>query len=263
MSEFKIEVENLSTGYITRSGIKTIQKNVTAHLSGGEFTCLLGPNGAGKTTLLRTLSGFLPPIGGSVYVDGIDIKIYKETDLSKLIGVVLTERPSVSSMTVEQLVALGRSPYTGFWGRLTDRDHRIVEDAIAATRAESLRTRLVDTLSDGERQRVMIAKALAQETPAIFLDEPTAFLDFPSKAEMMILLRNLAHSQKKVIFQSTHDINMALALADRIWLVDKQLGTHIGTPRELADNGILQKYFERSGIEFNAETLTFSIARNL
>lgn len=144
-----MELKNLTTGYITSRGRIAIQRDITAELKKGEFTCLLGPNGAGKTTLLRTLAGFMPPLGGSILIDGVNISLLSPAELSKKIGVVLTERPSVSSMTVEQLVALGRSPYTGFWGRLADRDRRIVGDALAATGTASLKDRLVDTLSDG------------------------------------------------------------------------------------------------------------------
>ena len=255
----KIELQSVSTGYFTARNRISIQKNISASLREGEFTCLLGPNGAGKTTLLRTLAGFIPPIDGTVFIDGRHLGSYTQSELSSLLGVVLTERPSVSSMTVEQLVALGRSPYTGFWGRLTDRDRRIVDEAMSATATIGLRGRLVDTLSDGERQKVMVAKALAQETQAIFLDEPTAFLDYPSKAEMMLLLRRLAHEQGKTIFQSTHDLNMALALADRLWLADRNLGVTVGTPRELADSGDLQRYFLRPGISFDSDTLEFRV----
>lgn len=254
-----MEIQDLSIGYINARGIVTIQEGINATLGEGEFTCLLGPNGAGKTTLLRTLSGFLPPLQGSVIIDGKHLSAYTPSELSRMISVVLTERPSVSSMTVEQLVALGRSPYTGFWGRITDRDRRVVEDALEITGASGLKDRLVDTLSDGERAKVMVAKALAQETPIIFLDEPTAFLDFPSKAEMMRLLKRLAREQGKTVFQSTHDLNMALALADKVWLCDRPHGVTVGTPRELSDRGSLESYFCRSGIEFDKDAIEFRI----
>lgn len=254
-----IEIRSLTTGYLTARNRVVIQKDINASLPAGEFICLLGPNGAGKTTLLRTLAGFIPPLDGSVIIDGRHMSTIPPSELSRLIGVVLTERPSVASMTVAQLVALGRSPYTGFWGRLTDRDRHITEDALKATGTASMRDRLVDTLSDGERAKVMVAKALAQETPAIFLDEPTAFLDFQSKAGMMRMLKRLAHESNKTIMQSTHDINMAVALADRLWLVDRTLGVTTGTPRELADNGDLQRYFVRPGITFDPATMKFDI----
>lgn len=256
-----MEMQNLTTGYLTSRGPVRIQENINASLAPGELTSLLGPNGAGKTTLLRTLAGFIPPLEGHILIDGMNIASCGQAHLSRKISVVLTERPSVSSMTVEQLVALGRSPYTGFWGRLADRDRRVVEESMMTTGVADLSERLVDTLSDGERAKVMVAKALAQETPVIFLDEPTAFLDFPSKAEMMRLLKRLAREQGKTIFLSTHDLNMALALSDRLWLVDRVLGVRVGTPRELADDSSLTRYFLRPGITFDTESLEFRVDR--
>jgi len=257
--EVSIRLDRITTGYNTSHGVVTIQRDITAELHKGEFTCMLGPNGAGKTTLLRTLSGFLPPISGIVMIGDSKLDTLQRKELSKRVGVVLTERPSVASMTVEQLVGLGRSPYTGFWGRLADADRREVDEALHLTDTVTLRHRLVDTLSDGERQKVMIAKALAQQTPVILLDEPTAFLDYPSKAATMRLLRDLAHEQSKTIFLSTHDLNMALALADNLWLVDRELGVNIGTPRELAKSGILQNYFQNPGLIFDPINLLFLV----
>lgn len=254
-----IRLHKLATGYRSRSENIVVERDIDASLHAGEFTCLLGPNGAGKSTLLRTLSGFQPPLEGGVEIAGKNLCDYSDADLSKLISVVLTERPSVTSMTVEQLVAIGRSPYTGFWGRLSGRDREVVEHAMLLTGVSHMKGRLVDTLSDGERQKVMIAKSLAQETPVIFLDEPTAFLDFPSKVEMMILLKRIAREENKIIFQSTHDLNMALQIADRLWLLDKKLGLKTGTPRELADSGVLEEYFLREGIEFDSGSLSFQI----
>lgn len=257
--EESIRLVGLTTGYHGRHGDIVIEKDVDATLHKGEYTCLLGPNGAGKTTLLRTLSGFLQPLAGRIVIDGRDMSSYPEEDLAKLLSVVLTERPSVTSMTVEQLVGLGRSPYTGFWGRLTDQDRKVVREALELTGISDMAQRRVETLSDGERQKVMIAKSLAQETPVIFLDEPTAFLDYPSKVEMMQLLRRLAREKNKTVFQSTHDLNMALRLADKIWLVDKKRGVRTGTPRELADSGALAEFFLRPGIGFDSEALQFRI----
>jgi iron complex transport system ATP-binding protein len=161
-------------------------------------------------------------------------------------------------MTVRELVALGRSPYTGFWGTLHNEDWQVVDEAINAVRISGLRDRMVHTLSDGERQKVMIAKALAQQTPVIFLDEPTAFLDFPSKVEMMQLLRQLAKTAQKTIFLSTHDFELALQVAYKLWLMEKEM-LYVGTPRELAQSGALARYVERPGISFDAQTLTVRV----
>jgi iron complex transport system ATP-binding protein len=153
---------------------------------------------------------------------------------------------------------MGRSPYTGFWGTLTAADRQRVSEAIGMVGIGSLSGRMIHTLSDGERQKVMIAKALAQQTPIIYLDEPTAFLDFPSKVEMMQLLRQLAKTAQKTIFLSTHDFELALQVADRLWLMEKEM-LYVGTPRELAQSGALARYVERPGISFDAQTLTVRV----
>ena len=163
-------------------------------------------------------------------------------------------------MTTEELVGMGRSPYTGFWGTLDQDDKTIVAEAIRLVGIEKLQGRMIHTLSDGERQKVMIAKALAQQTPVIYLDEPTAFLDFPSKVETLQLLRRLAKEQEKTIFLSTHDVELAIQMADTIWLMETD-GLCIGTPRQLADNGILSRFIERDGIEFNRENLTLRVIK--
>ena len=162
-------------------------------------------------------------------------------------------------MSVRELVGLGRSPYTGFWGTLSSEDYEIVDKSIQMVGISALSSRMIQTLSDGERQKVMIAKALAQETPVIFLDEPTAFLDFPSKVEMMQLLKRLSREADKTIFLSTHDLELALQIADMLWMMNKEKGISIGTPKQLADNGVLGDYVERKGITFDKETLRITI----
>lgn len=254
-----VEIRNLTTGYSTRHGLVEIEKDLTANLNSGELTCLLGPNGAGKSTLLRTLAGFQMPLRGVVMIHGRELRQYSQAELSRKLGVVLTDKPDVTAMTVQQLVALGRSPYTGFWGRLSGADRRAVANAMSLAHVDALADRLVSTLSDGERQKVMIAKALAQDTPVILLDEPTAFLDFQSKVETMVILRDLAAKENKTVFMSTHDVNMALQLADRIWLVDKEKGVSTGTPSQLAEAGDLRRYFQGPGIHFNKSTGLFDI----
>ena len=217
--------------------------HINAGINSGELTCLLGANGIGKSTLLRTLSAFQPKLSGEIFIQGQEIEQYKDKELSMAISVVLTEKCEVRNMTVTELVGLGRTPYTGFWGTLDEDDKQIVERSISLVKIEKLADRMVHTLSDGERQKVMIAKALAQETPIIFLDEPTAFLDFPSKVEMMQLLHRLSRQTNKTIFLSTHDLELALQIADKIWLMDKMNGVIIGTPEDLSLNGSLSAFF--------------------
>lgn len=257
-----IQLKNLGIGYPTKHGVRTVAEGIDGTIRSGELTCLLGANGVGKSTLLRTLSAFQPKIKGNVFIEGREISDYSDKKLSKLIGVVLTEKPDVRNMRVRELVSLGRSPYTGFWGTYSEEDLRIVEEAISLVGIDSLSGRMVHTLSDGERQKVMIAKALAQQTPVIYLDEPTAFLDYPSKVEVLQLLRRISKEAEKTIFLSTHDVELALQLADTVWLMTREGGMTIGTPLQLAQQGALGRFIEREGITFDPETLTIRVKRN-
>ena len=259
MKQRTIHIENLSIGYLGKTDVKVVADRINAGINCGELTCLLGANGVGKSTLLRTLSAFQPKLGGKIEIVGKEIDAYTDKELSTVISVVLTEKCDIRNMTVHELVGLGRSPYTGFWGTLRGEDKEVVERSIALVKIQNLAHRMVHTLSDGERQKVMIAKALAQETPVIFLDEPTAFLDFPSKVEIMQLLHHLSRSTNKTIFLSTHDLELALQIADRIWLMDKANGVTIGTPEDLSIDGCLSNFFSRKGIVFDMETGLFRI----
>ena len=259
MKETTIRLRDLSIGYPDKHNTKRVAEHLNASIHSGELTCLLGTNGVGKSTLLRTLSAFPPPRGGTFDLLDRPLSTYDDRQLATVIGVVLTEKSDIRNMTVEELVGLGRSPYTGFWGTLKEGDRRIVHEAIARVRIEPLTQRMVHTLSDGERQKVMIAKALAQETPIIFLDEPTAFLDFPSKVEVMQLLHNLTHTLQKTVFMSTHDLELALQIADKIWLMDRTNGIAIGTPEDLSLEGKLSSFFSRKGITYDTETGFFRI----
>jgi iron complex transport system ATP-binding protein len=241
--EETIRISGLSIGYTGKHGVKMVSEGISDTLRNGELTCLLGENGAGKSTLLRTLSGFLPPLSGEIFIMGKPLKSYKEKELATVIGVVLTEKNNLQNMTVEELVGMGRSPYTGFWGRLSAEDRQKVMSSLDMVGIPSLRDRLVQTLSDGERQKVMIAKALAQETPIIFLDEPTAFLDYPSKVEILHLLRRLSREMQKTIFLSTHDLELALQIADQLWLMAKGRGLKVGCPEDLTRDGSLERFF--------------------
>jgi len=261
MNKENVRLRDLAIGYQGKNNAKTVASGINASIRQGELTCLLGANGIGKSTLLRTLSAFQPKLAGSIEIAERDINRYTATELSRLIGVVLTEKPDVRNMTVHELVSLGRSPYTGFWGNTSREDLLIVDEALEQVGISSLSNRLVDTLSDGERQKVMIAKALAQQTPIIYLDEPTAFLDFPSKVEVMLLLRRISQEQQKTVFLSTHDLELALQVADRIWLMDADEGLSIGTPQELAATGKLSRFTERKGIHFDSNTLTIRIEK--
>ena len=257
--EETIRIHNLSIGYRAKHSVHTVAEGISNSIHSGELTCLLGENGAGKSTLLRTLSGFLPPLAGEISVLGRPLGAYREKELATVIGVVLTEKNNLQNMTVAELVGMGRSPYTGFWGRLSAEDKAQVEAALALVGIPSLADRLVQTLSDGERQKVMIAKALAQETPIIFLDEPTAFLDYPSKVEILHLLHRLSREMHKTIFLSTHDLELALQIADQLWLMARGRGVTVGTPEDLALDGTLDTFFQRKGVAFEKQTGLYRI----
>lgn len=259
MKQETIHIEKLSIGYPSKGDVKVVASDICAGINSGELTCLLGANGVGKSTLLRTLSAFQPKLSGEIRIQGKEIGSYTDKQLSKVISVVLTEKCDIRNMTSVELIGLGRSPYTGFWGTLSKEDKEVVDHAINLVGISHLAHRMVHTLSDGERQKVMIAKALAQETPVIILDEPTAFLDFPSKVEMMQLLHQLSRQTDKTIFLSTHDLELALQIADKIWLMDKANGVTIGTPEDLSLDGTLSGFFARKGIVFDLGTGLFRV----
>ncbi|PWD97799.1 ABC transporter ATP-binding protein [Marinilabilia rubra] len=257
-----ISTQSLSIGYNNaRQGIKVLHSNINVKLGAGEFACLLGPNGSGKSTLLQTLCGFNPALGGEVFIDGRLIDTISNREMSFLSSVVLTERIAVSNMTVLDLVSLGRTPYTGFFGRLKSSDHQLVVESIKAVGLEGFEDRLVTNMSDGERQKAMIAKALVQETPLIMLDEPTAFLDLPSRIEIMHLLRKLAHERNKGILLSTHDLDLALQMADKVWLLAEGRDMETGTPEDLVLTNEFRHFFEREGILFDNDTGQFTIEK--
>ena len=224
-----IQLKDLSIGYKLHNGkTKIIAPHINASVESGMLTCLIGRNGTGKSTLLRTMTGFIPPLEGQVILEGRDLSMLSATERARIISIVLTERPETDNITVNELVGMGRLPYTNFWGTLQEEDRQIVDDAMQMIGIYELRNRKIGTLSDGEKQKAMIGKAIAQQTPVIILDEPTAFLDYPSKQETMLLLHQLAQELNKTIFLSTHDLNIAYQVADKIWCMGNDDGLRIG-----------------------------------
>lgn len=248
-----LELRNLYIGYADDTKRSIVAETLNASLPRGVLACLIGANGVGKSTLMRTMAAFQPPLRGEVCIDGKSVADYSAKEMSEKIGVVLTERNMSADLTVEEVVGLGRIPYTTFWGTLTQADRRIVDEALAWVAIEELRYRKLHQLSDGERQKVMIAKALAQQTPVIFLDEPTAFLDYPSKIAMMQLLRRLAHEQHKLILLSTHDLEIAFQTADYIWLL-QQDGLQTGTLDELSQRGAISAFLDSKDLYYDPAT---------
>lgn len=253
-----ITFKNLSIGYRPKHQLRVIASAVSASLHPGELTCLIGANGVGKSTLLRTLCGFQPALDGEILLQDQPLSAYPAQQLARQIGVVLTSRIDVPQLSVKEIVGIGRSPYTNFWGTLTPADQQIVDEAIHQVGIPHLAQRNISELSDGERQKTMIAKALAQQTRIIILDEPTAFLDFPSKVETLQMLRRLVHEQHKAILLSTHDVELALQLSDSLWLMEQDR-LSIGTPKSLAADGSLSRFIDRDSIRFNPEGMRIEI----
>jgi iron complex transport system ATP-binding protein len=251
-----IRTIDLSIGYHRHKSVVTIQENLNISAEKGELIALIGPNGCGKSTLIRTLSGLQQPLSGSVLWGGTsrNLREMSQFERSRMVSLVLTEQVKLGYATVRQLVSMGRHPYTTLSGKLSSEDVRIVESAMESVHLEHYAQRPISELSDGERQRVMIAKALAQDTPVILLDEPTSFLDLPNRIEIMLLLQTLAHNLHKCILLSTHEIDLAIRLADTLWLMEQKKGVQTGTPGYLTNNGAVQAVFHGESFGFDADT---------
>lgn len=219
MAVWQVELRDVAIGYRT-----VVAGHLSGRLGEGQLAGLIGVNGVGKSTLLRTISGLERPLGGEVLIGGQRVETYSRSELSRRLSVVLTGGVGVRGMTVAELVGLGRSPYTGFWGGLGSRDRSEVERALRLVGIEALGGRNVAALSDGERQKALIAKAIAQSTPIIVLDEPTAFLDYIAKRDVMRLLSNLAHNEGKTVLLSTHDLALAADFVDTAWQLTPDSG---------------------------------------
>lgn len=250
-----IKASDLKIGYPLKGGRqKVIHEGLELQIFPGEVTCLLGLNGAGKSTLLRTLCGFQPALGGDIYLKKKLLSDYSQSELSLLLGVVLTDKTNAGGITVYDLVSLGRHPYTGFFGQLKGKDHRVIRQSLEAAGIDHKSQNFVSELSDGERQKAMIAKTLAQECPTIILDEPTAFLDVTSRIETMVLLRKLAVEQQKAILLSTHDLDLAIQMGDRLWLLERERPLISGSPEDLILSGAFESFFQKDGIVFDPTT---------
>ena len=259
MAKAMLSTIDLAVGYRNGKRVTEVLTHLDVSLYAGELVCLLGANGIGKSTLLRTISGVQPALRGTIEINGRDLTDYSSKELSKLIGIVYTDRTLAGALTVEELVSLGRQPYTGFFGRLDADDRQVVADAIESVGMSHKTHDYVATLSDGERQKAMIARALAQETPIIILDEPTAFLDVASRIETMQLLRQLAQSQQKAVLLSTHDVGLSLPLTDRLWLVTADSTVVEGTTSQFISDGALNNLFPGRSIAFDSSVMDFSV----
>ncbi len=257
--EVVIDIQQLSTGYQYKSRKTQVTKDINASMHKGELVCLIGPNGAGKSTLMRTISGEQKPLDGKVFLEGKNIHQLPPKVLAKKLSLVLTDRVSAGMLSAYEVVALGRYPHTNWSGKLSEEDHQIIHEAIAMAGAEELAERTLSELSDGERQKIMVARAFAQEPEVMILDEVTAFLDLPRRVEIMKLLKRMAREAGKSILLSTHDMDLALRGADRIWLLPKGGDMVIGAPEDLVLDGSFQAAFHSEGIQFDSQTGSFQI----
>ena len=254
MKEVALAANSLAVGYKSGRFRQTIVlQDLDLELHRGEFVCMLGPNGAGKSTLLRTLGKMQPILAGSVEIEGHSIARLSGHSLAKLLSVVLTQRLTVGHLTAYELIGLGRYPYTGWAAGLTPQDHRVIQWAIGVTRSHELAARDIAELSDGERQRVMIARALAQQPAVMLLDEPTAFLDLPTRVEITGLLKRLSRETGLAVLMSTHDLDLALRSADTLWLITSEHRLELGAPEDLILRGELQSTFSSSELYFDSD----------
>ncbi len=234
-----IKAKDITIGY---SASSPLLDGVSFELCRGELISLIGRNGAGKSTLMRTISGLKPLLSGDLSIDGTSLDDMTALQRAMQISLVTTERIRVANLTCETLVALGRTPYTNWLGALSSLDRDIVAQSLERVKMSHFASKSCDRLSDGELQRIMIARALAQQTDIIMLDEPTAFLDMPSRYQLMDLLEELAHNESKCIIFSTHELNMAIERSDKVAIIDSPK-LHIKTAKELIDSDIIKSIF--------------------
>jgi len=254
-----LTTQHLSIGYSRKGKTDIIQSGLDLQLRAGELVCLIGPNGSGKSTLLRTLTGLQKSLAGKTLIDGKDITFIKQHEKALKLALVLTERVDIDNTSVYNLVSLGRHPHSDWWGNVTEEEDAVIREAITMVHMDHKMHQNINELSDGERQRAMIAKALAQDTPIIMLDEPTAHLDLPNRVEIMLLLHKLAHKTHKAILLSTHELDLALQAADRIWLISTDHGVECGVPEDLVFNGSFNRAFQSNSYFFNAANGNFSM----
>ena len=253
MKSSVLSSKNLNIGYrLSGHEIRMVAYDLNLSLNEGELVCLIGPNGAGKTTLLRTLAALQKPLAGQVDLGSKSIAKMQAKEIAKTVSLVLTDPVEVGQMCVEELVGMGRFPYTNFFDSHNPSDELAVKDALLSADAENLTGRFFNELSDGERQHVMVARALAQEPKLMILDEPTAYLDLPGRVKMMLMLQKLAHQEGKAVLCSTHDLDLALQVADWVWLMDRDGSITQGSPEDLVLRGEFGRTFNRPGVEFDA-----------
>ncbi len=259
MADILLETKDLTIGYKNSISNKILGESLNLKLRKGSFVALLGPNGSGKSTLIRSISGLLEILSGDVLIDDNSFDKLSKIQKARMISVVLTDPISSIGLSVFDVVCYGRFPYTNWLGKLKENDITIVEDSLKLVDMLGFANRKLHTLSDGERQRVMIAKALAQQSEIVLLDEPTAHLDLINRVEIMKLLQKLAHEQNRAILISTHELDLAMQSADELWLMGKDKMISVGAPEDLILNKAMQDVFAQSSVDFDHITGMFKI----
>lgn len=253
-----LATKHLRVGYRQGKTETEVQTDLNLYLNREELVCLIGPNGTGKSTLLRTLAGLQKKLNGEIFIENKPLAQYTRKEIARQIALVLTDKVQVENGRVYDIVALGQIPYSHWLGGLTLQQKTAIDNAIELTHLHSKTEKFFNELSDGEKQRVMIAKALAQNTSLIFLDEPTAHLDLPNRVEIMLLLHKLAHTTGKAILLSTHELDLALQAADKIWLMNKN-GVISGVPEDMVLSGLFNQVFKSNAYFFNPSNGNFSM----
>ncbi|AUC22851.1 ABC transporter ATP-binding protein [Polaribacter sejongensis] len=256
-----LKTENLSIGYQQKKNSKIIASNINLEIEKGKLITVLGKNGIGKSTLLRTLSKVQKPISGEIFIHQKNLQNFTEKALSTQLSLVLTERLPESQLTVYELIALGRQPYTNWIDKLSSKDIEKVDTAINQTEIEQLKNNRFYELSDGQLQRVLIARALAQDTEIIILDEPTAHLDMHHTIKIFSLLKKLVADTNKTIIISSHEINLSIQLADEVMLLTENT-VHFGTPTELITINAFDTLFPKELVNFNKTLQQFVINKS-
>ena len=251
-----LKTTDLQIGYQSNHSTKIIASNINISLHSGKLISLIGSNGIGKSTFLKTISGIIPALDGSIFLNQEKLSNYSATELAEMLSLVLTEKLPASSLTVYELIALGRQPYTNWLGKLSPEDEIKIDNAMQLTQINDLRSRKYYELSDGQFQKVMIARAIAQDTPFIILDEPSTHLDLFHKVSLFKLLQKLAHETNKCVLFSTHDLDLAIQLSDEIILMKENIFKH-NSPNELINQGIFDNFFNDDSIRFDRNTKQF------
>lgn len=258
MKEIALEIKNLNIGYKSKKQETVVAKEISFEVLQGELTAIVGINGIGKSTLLRTLGAVQPKLSGAILIDKKELSTYTTLQLASKISLVLTEPLATKNLTVMELIALGRQPYTNWLGTLSEQDKEKTKEAIALVEIENLQDKRCYELSDGQLQRVLIARALAQDTPIMLLDEPTTHLDLYHKVQLLKLLKDIAHKTHKTILFTTHEIEVAIQLCDKMLILNKE-NSAFGQPCELIKNQHFEKLFPADMIQFDGNSGSFKI----